>query len=129
MSLLIQMRDILSYFKSQRQTLMFSATMPAKIKTFAESALVDPVEVNVGRAGQRQTTATLECAVLSDIAQILWLYLSGQTCRFTFYRCVVMRHMLHSSDQVVAGRAPHGCCAGVLLQVPLILMSSKRLSM
>lgn len=46
-----QMRDILSYFKSQRQTLMFSATMPAKIKTFAESALVDPVEVNVGRAG------------------------------------------------------------------------------
>jgi superfamily II DNA/RNA helicase len=48
------MRDILSFFKSQRQTLMFSATMPAKIKTFAESALVDPVEVNVGRAGDRQ---------------------------------------------------------------------------
>lgn len=47
----LQMRDILSFFKSQRQTLMFSATMPAKIKTFAESALVDPVEVNVGRAG------------------------------------------------------------------------------
>lgn len=29
-----------------------SATMPAKIKAFAESALVDPVEVNVGRAGE-----------------------------------------------------------------------------
>lgn len=51
--LVVQMRDILSFFKSQRQTLMFSATMPAKIKTFAESALVDPVEVNVGRAGER----------------------------------------------------------------------------
>lgn len=50
----VQMRDILSFFKSQRQTLMFSATMPAKIKTFAESALVDPVEVNVGRAGEQQ---------------------------------------------------------------------------
>lgn len=25
--------------------------MPAKIKSFAESALVDPVTVNVGRAG------------------------------------------------------------------------------
>jgi len=50
-SCVLQMRDILSFFKSQRQTLMFSATMPAKIKTFAESALVDPVEVNVGRAG------------------------------------------------------------------------------
>jgi hypothetical protein len=47
-----QMRDILSFFKYQRQTLMFSATMPQKVKTFAESALVDPVEVNVGRAGE-----------------------------------------------------------------------------
>ena len=44
-------REILSYFKSQRQTLMFSATMPVKVKAFAESALVDPVTVNVGRAG------------------------------------------------------------------------------
>jgi ATP-dependent RNA helicase DDX41 len=41
----------MSYFKGQRQTLMFSATMPQKIKAFAESALVDPVTVNVGRAG------------------------------------------------------------------------------
>lgn len=30
---------------------MFSATMPVKIKAFAESALVDPITVNVGRAG------------------------------------------------------------------------------
>ncbi len=37
--------------QGQRQTLMFSATMPAKIKSFAESALIDPVVVNVGRAG------------------------------------------------------------------------------
>lgn len=44
-------REVLSYFKAQRQTLMFSATMPMKIKAFAESALVDPVIVNVGRAG------------------------------------------------------------------------------
>jgi len=44
-------REILSYFSGQRQTLMFSATMPMKIRTFAESALVKPVTVNVGRAG------------------------------------------------------------------------------
>ncbi len=37
--------------QAQRQTLMFSATMPVKIKAFAESALVDPITVNVGRAG------------------------------------------------------------------------------
>ncbi|KAG1679430.1 hypothetical protein FOA52_007722 [Chlamydomonas sp. UWO 241] len=46
-----EVRDVMSFFKGQRQTLMFSATMPATIKSFAESALVDAIEVNVGRAG------------------------------------------------------------------------------
>jgi hypothetical protein len=36
---------------TQRQTLLFSATMPVKIRKFAESALVNPIVVNVGRAG------------------------------------------------------------------------------
>ncbi len=44
-------RTIFSYFKAQRQTLLFSATMPKKIQNFARSALVRPVTVNVGRAG------------------------------------------------------------------------------
>ena len=44
-------REILSYFKSQRQTVLFSATMPEKIRSFANKSLVDPVIVNVGRAG------------------------------------------------------------------------------
>lgn len=44
-------RAIFSFFTAQRQTLMFSATMPTKIMTFASTALVKPVVVNVGRAG------------------------------------------------------------------------------
>ena len=60
-------REILSYFKSQRQTLMFSATMPIKVKAFAESALVDPVTVNVGRAG----------AANLDVIQVCWRAISG----------------------------------------------------
>lgn len=44
-------RTIFSYFKGQRQTLLFSATMPKKIQNFARSALVKPITVNVGRAG------------------------------------------------------------------------------
>lgn len=44
-------KNIMSYFSGQRQTLLFSATMPKKIKDFATSALVRPVVVNVGRAG------------------------------------------------------------------------------
>lgn len=37
--------------KDQRQTLLFSATMPQKIQNFAKTALVKPIVVNVGRAG------------------------------------------------------------------------------
>jgi len=44
-------RNILDSFRHQRQTVLFSATMPKKIQDFAKSALVEPVVVNVGRAG------------------------------------------------------------------------------
>ena len=44
-------RNLFSFFKGQRQSLLFSATMPKKILSFARSALVKPVTVNVGRAG------------------------------------------------------------------------------
>jgi ATP-dependent RNA helicase DDX41 len=35
----------------QRQTLLFSATMPRKIQDFAQQSLIHPILVNVGRAG------------------------------------------------------------------------------
>ncbi|KAJ2920931.1 hypothetical protein H1R20_g16168, partial [Candolleomyces eurysporus] len=44
-------RNIMSFFKRQRQTLLFSATMPRKIQDFARESLIKPVLVNVGRAG------------------------------------------------------------------------------
>ncbi|VDM47186.1 unnamed protein product [Toxocara canis] len=46
-----EIRTIFSFFKGQRQTLLFSATMPRKIQNFARSALVRAIVVNVGRAG------------------------------------------------------------------------------
>ncbi|KAJ8517434.1 hypothetical protein ONZ45_g5372 [Pleurotus djamor] len=44
-------RNIMSFFKRQRQTLLFSATMPKKIQDFAQQSLIKPILVNVGRAG------------------------------------------------------------------------------
>ena len=44
-------RQVFDFFKHQRQTLLFSATMPLKVRKFAETALVRHVVVNVGRAG------------------------------------------------------------------------------
>lgn len=46
-----EVRKTLDHFKGQRQTLLFSATMPKKIQDLAATMLVDPVVVNVGRAG------------------------------------------------------------------------------
>ena len=46
-----EIRNIFSYFRAQRQTVIFSATMPKKIQDFARATLVAPITVNVGRAG------------------------------------------------------------------------------
>lgn len=47
-----QIEHIISLLlQAQRQTLLFSATMPKKIQNFARSALVKPITINVGRAG------------------------------------------------------------------------------
>uniref|UniRef100_A0A915CUT5 RNA helicase n=1 Tax=Ditylenchus dipsaci TaxID=166011 RepID=A0A915CUT5_9BILA len=55
-----ELRSIFSYFKGQRQTLLFSATMPKKIQNFAKSALVKAIIVNVGRAGAASLNVTQE---------------------------------------------------------------------
>lgn len=46
-----EVRGIIDHFKHQRQTVLFSATMPKAIQNFAKTALVKPVEVTVGRIG------------------------------------------------------------------------------
>ncbi|CAN0162449.1 unnamed protein product, partial [Hapterophycus canaliculatus] len=46
-----EVQKIMNHFKQQRQTLLFSATMPQKFQDFAKDVLVKPVLVNVGRAG------------------------------------------------------------------------------
>jgi len=53
-----EMRHVMDFFKSQRQTVLFSATMPKSIQHFARSALVQPIEVNVGRAGAASLDVT-----------------------------------------------------------------------
>ena len=66
-------REIYSYFRAQRQTLLFSATMPLKIRKFAESALVEPVVVNVGRAGAANLDVIQEVEYVKQEAKIVYL--------------------------------------------------------
>ncbi|KAJ3413297.1 hypothetical protein HDV05_008214 [Chytridiales sp. JEL 0842] len=66
-------RNIMSYFKHQRQTLLFSATMPKKIQHFALSALVKPCVVNVGRAGAASLDVIQEVEYVKQEAKIVYL--------------------------------------------------------
>ncbi|KAI8998433.1 putative DEAD-box ATP-dependent RNA helicase 35 [Gaertneriomyces semiglobifer] len=66
-------RNIMSYFTSQRQTLLFSATMPKKIQNFAQSALVKPCIVNVGRAGAANLDVIQEVEYVKQEAKIIYL--------------------------------------------------------
>ncbi|XP_073819977.1 ATP-dependent RNA helicase abstrakt [Musca autumnalis] len=66
-------RTIFSFFKAQRQTLLFSATMPKKIQNFAISALVKPVTINVGRAGAASMNVTQEVEYVKQEAKVVYL--------------------------------------------------------
>ena len=66
-------RTIFAFFSGQRQTLLFSATMPKKIQNFARSALVCPISVNVGRAGAASLNVTQEVEHVKDEAKIIHL--------------------------------------------------------
>ena len=71
-------RDIMSFFPHQRQTLLFSATMPLKIAQFAKSALVRPVIVNVGRAGAAAMAVRQDIEYVQDDDRITRLLVTLQ---------------------------------------------------
>ena len=68
-----EIRQILSHFKSQRQTLLFSATMPTKIQDFAKSSLIKPVICNIGRAGAANLDVIQEVEYVKPEARVVYL--------------------------------------------------------
>jgi ATP-dependent RNA helicase DDX41 len=66
-------RAVFDHFKGQRQTVLFSATMPKKIQEFALSALVRPITVNVGRAGAANLDVIQEVEYVKVEAKIVYL--------------------------------------------------------
>ena len=65
-----EVRNTMSFFTCQRQTLLFSATMPNKIQAFARSALVRPVVVNVGRAGAANLDVIQEVEYVKQVRSL-----------------------------------------------------------
>lgn len=68
-----EIRNIMNFFSRQRQTLLFSATMPRKIQNFAKSALIKPIIVNVGRAGAANLDVIQEVEYVKQEAKIVYL--------------------------------------------------------
>ena len=66
-------RQLFDFFPHQRQTVLFSATMPAKIQEFALSALVRPAIVNVGRAGAANLDVIQEVEYVKKEARVVYL--------------------------------------------------------
>merc|ERR1719253_1846310 len=68
-----EVRSVLDAFRGQRQTLLFSATMPKKIQDFASSMLVDPIIVNVGRAGAANLDVVQEVEYVKQEAKLPYI--------------------------------------------------------
>lgn len=69
-----QIRSIVGQIRPDRQTLLFSATMPRKIEKLAREILTDPVRVTVGEIGMANEDITQEVQVLAaDTDKMQWL--------------------------------------------------------
>uniref|UniRef100_A0A1J3FQT5 RNA helicase n=1 Tax=Noccaea caerulescens TaxID=107243 RepID=A0A1J3FQT5_NOCCA len=69
-----QVRSIVGQIRPDRQTLLFSATMPWKVEKLAREILSDPVRVTVGEVGMANEDITQVVNVIpSDAEKLPWL--------------------------------------------------------
>ncbi|KAH7578240.1 hypothetical protein ACOSP7_000549 [Xanthoceras sorbifolium] len=69
-----QIRSIVGQIRPDRQTLLFSATMPRKVEKLAREILSDPVRVTVGEVGMANEDITQVVHVIpSDTEKLPWL--------------------------------------------------------
>ena len=69
-----QVRSIIGQIRPDRQTLLFSATMPTKVERLVRDALTSPVRISVGEIG----------AANEDIKQVLHY---GAVVKFPIESC------------------------------------------
>lgn len=69
-----QIRSIVGQIRPDRQTLLFSATMPRKVEKLAREILSDPIRVTVGEVGMANEDITQVVEVIpSDAEKLPWL--------------------------------------------------------
>mmetsp|Transcript_24080 Transcript_24080/g.23148 ORF Transcript_24080/g.23148 Transcript_24080/m.23148 type:complete len:640 (-) Transcript_24080:281-2200(-) len=68
-----EVHSIINKFERQKQTILFSATMPQKFQDFAKNTLIRPLLVNVGRAGAANLDVIQEVEYVKREAKIVYL--------------------------------------------------------
>ncbi|KAI3981958.1 hypothetical protein MKX01_018864 [Papaver californicum] len=67
-------RSIVAQIRPDRQTLLFSATMPRRVEKLAREILSDPIRVKVGEVGMANEDITqVVDVIISDSAKMPWL--------------------------------------------------------
>ncbi|MBF0514340.1 MAG: DEAD/DEAH box helicase [Desulfovibrionaceae bacterium] len=77
MGFLPDIKKILSHLPKERQTLLFSATMPGDIRRLAQEILRNPATVSIGRSAPADTVSHAAYPVRADLKTALLLNLIG----------------------------------------------------
>jgi ATP-dependent RNA helicase RhlE len=109
MGFLPDLRRIIAAIPTQRQTLFFSATMPAPIEQLANAVLSDPVQIRV--APVRQTTELIDQAVYHVAAKEKPAVLVDLLLHESVSRSIVFTRTKHGADRVVRQLGQAGIAA------------------
>ncbi len=106
MGFIRDIRKIVSQLSTQRQTLLFSATMPADIRELANSVLKDPVRVQV--AAKNAAADTVEQAVYFVEKRNKPTLLKHVITEHGMSRVIVFTRTKHGADKVARSLAKAG---------------------
>lgn len=111
MGFLPSIRRILKALPRERQTMLFSATMPDEVRRLAREALVDPVYVEIGRSAPAETVSHAIYPVTEGRKKALLLELLQKP---EFKSVIVFTRMKHRAKALARDLADRGCNATCL---------------
>ena len=124
-SVCAQVRSIMGQVRPDRQTLLFTATMPTKVDNLVRDCLTTPVRITVGEVGAanqdiQQVSIT---KLLQSISTIVLASHAYATCAYSRHSVCMQQtasHMYHSSVGGISGSCTRlestGDCAETYLK-------------
>ncbi|HFS85163.1 MAG TPA: DEAD/DEAH box helicase [Epsilonproteobacteria bacterium] len=106
MGFLDEIKNIFTYLPEKRQTLMFSATMPAAIRKLAEDILVEPETVSITKSETTNTLIAQQYYVVNDYER------DDALVRLIDYKaptkCIIFCRMKKEVDRLVSHMTAQG---------------------